>query len=82
MNEWAQNSAPAFYSPPGYEVAAGGVGDIMVGGDESERSQVGSSGEHASRIGSEDLDVVSDDEMRISTPGSWSEVGSQFSEDY
>ena len=38
--------------------------------------------EHASQVGSEDLDVMSDDEGQISTPGSWTEVGSQVSEDF
>lgn len=39
-------------------------------------------GEHASQMGSEDLDVISEDGRGINTPGSWTEVGSQVSEDY
>jgi len=76
VNEWAQNSAPpAFYSPPRSEAA--GIEERMEG--VTVRSQSGS-GEHASLIGSEYLDMMSEDEIRISTPGSWTEVGSQVSE--
>lgn len=74
VNEWAQNSAPAFYSPPQSE-AAGGMENHADG------SHTGT-GEHASQVGSEDMDVLSDDEAGVSTPGSWSEVGSQVSEGY
>ena len=78
VNEWAQNGAPAFYSPPQSE-AAGGIEERM------ENHTVGShaeTGEHASQVVSENMDVMSDDGARISTPGSWTEVGSQVSEDY
>ena len=71
VNEWAQNNAPAFYSPPLSERM-----DNHTDGSHAE------TGEHASQIGSEDMDVMSDDEARISTPSSWTEVGSQFSDDY
>ena len=78
VNEWAQNGAPAFYSPPQSE-AAGGIEERM------ENHTVGShaeTGEHASQVGSENMDAMSDDGARFSTPGSWTEVGSQVSEDY
>ena len=78
VNEWAQNSAPAFYSPPQSE-AAGGIEERME--SHTDGSHAGT-GEHASQVGSEDMDVMSDDEARFSTPGSWTEVGSQVSEDY
>ena len=78
VNEWAQNSAPAFYSPPQSE-AAGGIEERME--NHTDGSHAGT-GEHASQVGSEDMDVMSDDEARVSTPGSWTEVGSQVSEDY
>ena len=78
VNDWAQNSVPAFYSPPQSE-AAGSVEENME--SHTEGSHAGSF-EHASQIGSEDMDVMSDDDGQISTPGSWTEVGSQFSEDY
>ena len=78
VTEWAQNSAPAFYSPPQSE-AASGI-------EERVENQIGGShagtGEHASQFGSEDMDVMSEDEARVSTPGSWTEVGSHVSEDY
>ena len=79
VNEWAQNNAPpAFYSPPRSETA--GVIEERVE-DETNRSQT-SSGEHASQIASEDMDILNDDEACINTPESWTEVGSQVSEDY
>ncbi len=78
VNEWAQNSVPAFYSPPQSE-AAGTIDERME--NHTDGSHAGT-GEHTSQFGSEDLDIISDDEARISTPGSWTEVGSQVSEDY
>ena len=78
VNDWAQNSVPAFYSPPQSE-AAGSVEENTE--SHTEGSHAGSF-EHASQVGSEDMDVMSDDEAQISTPDSWTEVGSQFSEDY
>lgn len=78
VNEWAQNGAAAFYSPPQSE-AAGGIEERME--NYTEGSHTGT-GEHASQVGSEDIDVLSDDEARISTPLSWTEVGSQVSEDF
>ncbi|CAF9911934.1 hypothetical protein IMSHALPRED_010643 [Imshaugia aleurites] len=78
VNEWAQNSAPAFYSPPQSE-AAGGIEERME--SHTDGSHAGT-GEHASQLGTEDMDVMSDDEAGVSTPGSWTEVGSQVSEDY
>ena len=77
VNEWAQHSAPAFYSPP--QSVAGGIEERME--NRTEPSLIGS-GEHASQVSTEDLDVLSDDEARINTPGSWTEVGSQVSEDF
>lgn len=78
VNEWAQNSAPAFYSPPQSE-AAGSIEEKME--NHTGGSHAGT-GEHASQVGSEDMDVMSDDEALVSTPGSWTEVGSQVSEGY
>ena len=78
INEWAENHAAPFYSPPAS--VAQGIEEKM---DEHvvEGPQAGS-GEHASQAGSEDFDVMSDDEARVSTPGSWTEVDSQVSEYY
>ena len=78
VNEWAQNSAPAFYSPPQSE-ASGVIEKRME--NHVDESRAGTD-EHADRFGSEDMDVMSEDEVRVSTPGSWTEVGSQVSEDY
>lgn len=78
VDEWARNSAPpAFYSPPRSEGA--GIDEKM---EDVTPVSPHHSGEHASQIGSEDLDMMSDDEGGISTPGSWTEVGSQVSEPY
>ncbi len=77
VNEWAENHAASFYSPPRSEAA--GIEERME--NQSERSEVGT-GEHASQAGVEDMEVMSDDEAGISTPSSWTEVGSQVSEDY
>ena len=78
VNEWAQDSGHAdFYSPPRSETA--GVDDrseAPIAGSQTHNE------EHASQMGSEDLDVLSDDGAGISTPDSWTEVGSQVSEDY
>ena len=78
VNAWAQNSAPAFYSPPQSE-AAGGIEERLE--NHTGASHTGT-GEHASQVGSEDLDVMSDDEARVSTPGSWTEVESQVDDDH
>lgn len=77
VNEWAENHATSFYSPPQSEIA--GVEDRTE--DQAEESEA-STGEHASQAGAEDLGVMSDNEAGISTPSSWTEVGSQMSEDY
>lgn len=71
VHEWAENTAPSFYSPPQSEA-----------GSRHENSSQGS-GVHASRAGSEsDLDVVSEVGEGVRTPGSWTEVGSVVSEEY
>lgn len=85
VHEWAENSsAPAhFYTPPRSEAAADDhhedrVESRTISGDE--RSETGSA-ERVSRVGSmSDMDFVSE-VGGISTPGSWTEVGSQVSEE-
>jgi len=77
VNEWAENHAASFYSPPRSEVA--GIKERVE--NQTERSEAGT-GEHASQAGTEDMEVMSDDEAGISTPSSWTEVGSQVSEEY
>ncbi|KAL9595491.1 MAG: hypothetical protein Q9219_006420 [cf. Caloplaca sp. 3 TL-2023] len=93
VHEWAENNtAPAhFYTPPRSEAAVGEHDDrgdakrsrdVQSNEDSDEsRSETGT-GERVSRIGSmSDMDVMSEI-GGISTPGSWSEVGSRISEDY
>ena len=76
VNEWAHNSAPRpFYSPPRSEPA--GIEERSDTFTAASRD-----GEHVSQIGSDDLDVLSEVGPGISTPGSWTDVGSQISEEY
>ncbi|MCJ1278365.1 hypothetical protein MMC21_006180 [Puttea exsequens] len=75
VNEWAETHAAAFQSPR--EVKSDGAAGYETVAEASEAG----TGEHASQAGTEDLDVLSDD-VGISTPGSWTEVGSQVSEDF
>ncbi len=86
VHEWAENhSSPAqFYTSPTSEVPAGQHDD-----DEDEsRSNSGDvtsnadTGERVSRVDSaSDMSVMSE-VGGVSTPGSWTEVGSQVSEDF
>ncbi|KAL8672469.1 MAG: hypothetical protein Q9168_003072 [Polycauliona sp. 1 TL-2023] len=85
VHEWAENnSAPAqFYTPPRSEVAPGETQRQL---EESRSSDNGTSeagsGEEISRVGSvSDMDVMSQ-VSGMSTPGSWTELGSQVSEDF
>ncbi|KAL8758275.1 MAG: hypothetical protein Q9199_001628 [Rusavskia elegans] len=86
VHEWAENnSAPAqFYTPPRSEVAPAyeeGEREEERSSDRDERSETGS-GEDISRIESvSDMDVMSQ-VSGMSTPGSWTELGSQVSEDF
>ncbi|KAL8947656.1 MAG: hypothetical protein Q9222_006089 [Ikaeria aurantiellina] len=87
VHEWAENNTgPAqFYTPPRSEAAVGDHGgneeDHLSNSNDDDRSDTGS-GERVSRAGSvSDMDVMS--EMSgVSTPGSWTELGSQVSEDF
>ncbi|KAL8725734.1 MAG: hypothetical protein Q9166_007184 [cf. Caloplaca sp. 2 TL-2023] len=86
VHEWAENtSTPAhFYTPPRSEAAIGDEprttqDERSNNGDE--RIETGS-GERISRSGSVgDMDVMSE-VSGVSTPGSWTELGSQISEDF
>lgn len=80
VNEWAHNSAQQDSSSPPHSEAAGmeaSIEEVTV----ASQTSGADSGQHASQVGSEDLDIMSDDGARISTPGSWTEVCSQISED-
>ncbi|KAL8973024.1 MAG: hypothetical protein Q9197_002521 [Variospora fuerteventurae] len=93
VHEWAENnSAPVqfytppvhFYTPPRSEAAAGESHRDTEEGSSSvgdERSETGS-GERVGRVGSiSDMDFMSE-AGGVSTPSSWTEVGSQVSEDF
>ncbi|KAL8720754.1 MAG: hypothetical protein Q9225_002420 [Loekoesia sp. 1 TL-2023] len=85
VHEWTENNSvpPQFYTPPRSEAALGEQDEHREErtSDEEEGSETGS-GERVSRIGSmSDMDVMSEIGA-ISTPGSWSEVGSRVSEEY
>jgi len=81
VNEWAENTSPSFYSPPvrtphneetsstqqAFDTAAS---DASSGEDVWRFSQIGSEG---------DMGVLSEVGDGISTPGSWTEVGSSVS---
>jgi len=79
VNEWAMNhSAQRFYSPPQSEAGAANAGTAAQA---QQRSREGSL-ERVSQMGSEDADVVSMFSGEgVDTPGSWSEVASQVSEE-
>ena len=77
VNEWAQNqSVQSFHSlpPQSPPLSSPQMADFEV-------SSVGDSIEHASQAGTEDIDVASSFGEDIVTPSTWTEVGSQVSED-
>ena len=82
INEWAENTTASFYSAaqsqPESQVEEEGL-DRDDGG--ALTPTVSESGEHVSQIGSEDMDVMSEI-GGISTPGSWTEVGSDSGEEF
>ena len=73
VNEWAEHSSASFYSPPQSEVADHQTSRTA----EAAPSETGT-GELVEDVS--DGDVVSDVGDRMSTPESWTEVGSQVSE--
>lgn len=77
VQEWAENNAsPGFYSTPQSERAT-------IETKEPWKAATPAAGEHLSRAGSEaGQDVWSEVGERMSTPGSWTEIGSVVSEDY
>lgn len=83
INEWAEGNA-SFYSAPQSQSshtdsAAVATEDLASNGGQITPT-ISESGEHVSQIGSEDMDVLSDF-GGISTPGTWTEVGSVVSDD-
>ena len=86
INEWADNGNTSFYSAPQSQSthsdpSAAAVGEDQVSDRGLDTPTVSESGEHVSQIGSEDMDVLSEF-GGVSTPGTWTEVGSVSSEDY
>lgn len=87
VHEWAENhSRPEFYTPPRSEAARSPTvpqsEGITVEQENVDRVSDVGSGERLSRVGSiSDMDVLSEAGI-VSTPGSWTEVGSVVSEDY
>ena len=77
VNEWAQNqSAQSTRSPPqSLAEMPQSERDLSVDGS------VADTAEHVSQVGTEDADVMSEFGEGISTPGTWTEVGSELSED-
>ena len=76
VNEWAHNqSVQSFHSLPQSPPAPPQAADF------DEASSVGGSMEHASQAGTEDMEFASSFGDDIVTPSTWTEVGSQVSED-
>ena len=76
INEWAENTTASFYSAPQSQPEP----QETPARDGAATPTVSESGEHVSQYGSDDMDVMS--EMGISTPGSWTEVGSDSGEEF
>ena len=75
VNEWAHNqSVHSFPSPP--ESPSRSSTHTL----EADERSVADNIEHASQAGTEDMDVMSEFEEGINTPSTWTEVGSQVSE--
>lgn len=82
VDHWLEPGNASFYSAPSSPPAC--LDDslsIQHSKSGASTPTVSESGEHVSQIGSEDMDVLSEF-GDISTPGSWTEVGSVSSEDY
>jgi hypothetical protein len=86
LNEWAENGNASFYSAPQSQSshsdsAAAVEQEQQVSEKGLDTPTVSESGEHVSQMGSDDMDVLSDF-GGVSTPGTWTEVGSVVSEDF
>lgn len=78
VNEWAQNqSKQSILFLPQPEKASSNSSRSGT----AEGSVMTDSAEHASHAGTEDVDVMSEFDEVINTPSTWTEVGSQYSED-
>ena len=87
INEWAENGNASFYSAPQLQSSHFDppAPTTEQREEESEKGPdtptASESGEHISQMGSEDMDVLSEF-GGVSTPGTWTEVGSVVSDDY
>ncbi|KAL9126394.1 MAG: hypothetical protein Q9217_004539 [Psora testacea] len=78
VDEWAQNHSVQSLHPPHYVDQAAGMGQGLTVAAEG---SLAGSVEQVSQVGTEDMDILSDFGDVISTPGTWTEVGSQASEE-
>ena len=76
INEWAENTTASFYSAPQSQPEP----QDTPAKDGAATPTASESGEHVSQYGSDDMDFMS--EMGISTPGSWTEVGSDSGDEF
>lgn len=85
INDSAENGNASFYSMAQSQSTHSNPSARYNEEQELERAPdtpiISESGEHISQIGSEDMDVLSDF-GGVSTPGTWTEVGSVVSDDY
>ena len=77
VNEWAENTSSPFYTPPQSEGRGPTIANLNVDGNDTTHSGPGNGDEQASES---ELDIVSNISEGISTPGSWTDVGSVVSE--
>ena len=78
VNEWAQDQS--IHSSRMTPDSLAGIADARR--SESIKGSVADSAEHISQAGTEEVDIMSELGDGISTPGTWTEVGSQVSEDW
>ena len=84
VNEWAESTSPSFYSPPQSEATGQRLQNGTDEGIETAMSDAGSGEDvgRMSQIGDDsDVDAMSEIGGGVSTPGSWTDVGSVVSED-
>lgn len=82
VNEWAENTNSSFHSPPPERIPGDEVTGNNQEGVDTEASDAGSEddiGRFSYASTESDLDVLSGDGNGVSTPGSWTEVGSSVS---
>ena len=78
INEWAENTTASFYSAPQSQPET----QEQPNRDGALIPTISESGEHVSQFGSDVTDDVLSEFGGISTPGSWTEVGSDSGEEF